>query len=157
MQLIGVVFFAVTIPAAAVIAERGRKRVMIAISIGIAIFGLFFAHLFEAGHTGALAMLIIGLSLMGLTYGPLGTVLSELFPTAVRYTGSSLAFSLAGILGRIAHAVHRHQARHIIWPAVCGLLSECGGDPVDPGIARYPRDEGRSSHHRDDNTMKPHL
>jgi len=40
-----------------------------------------------------------GLSLMGLTYGPLGTVLSELFPTAVRYTGSSLAFNFAGILG----------------------------------------------------------
>jgi MFS family permease len=41
----------------------------------------------------------IGLSLMGLTYGPLGTVLSELFPTAVRYTGSSLTFNLAGIFG----------------------------------------------------------
>ena len=26
-------------------------------------------------------------------------VLSELFPTAVRYTGSSLAFNFAGILG----------------------------------------------------------
>ena len=36
---------------------------------------------------------------MGLTYGPLGTVLSELFPTAVRYTGSSLDFNLAGIFG----------------------------------------------------------
>ena len=36
---------------------------------------------------------------MGLTYGPLGTVLSELFPTAVRYTGSSLAFNFAGIFG----------------------------------------------------------
>jgi len=72
---------------------------MIAISVGIAIFGLFFARMFQAGHTGAVAMLIVGLSLMGLTYGPLGTVLSELFPTAVRYTGSSLAFSIAGILG----------------------------------------------------------
>ena len=41
----------------------------------------------------------MGLSLMGLTYGPLGTVLSELFPTAVRYTGSSLTFNLAGIFG----------------------------------------------------------
>ena len=99
MQLIGVIFFAVTIPAAALLAERGRKPVMIAITIGIAIFGLFFARMFQAGHTGALAMLIVGLSLMGLTYGPLGTVLSELFPTPVRYTGSSLAFSLAGILG----------------------------------------------------------
>ena len=36
---------------------------------------------------------------MGLTYGPLGTVLSELFPTPVRYTGSSLAFNFAGIFG----------------------------------------------------------
>ena len=99
MQLIGVVFFALTIPAAAVVAERGRKPVMIAISVGIAIFGLFFARMFQAGHTGAVTMLVVGLSLMGLTYGPLGTVLSELFPTPVRYTGSSLAFSIAGILG----------------------------------------------------------
>ena len=43
--------------------------------------------------------MVVGLSLMGLTYGPLGTVLSELFPTAVRYTGSSLTFNLAGIFG----------------------------------------------------------
>ncbi|SEB74326.1 MFS transporter [Terriglobus roseus] len=99
MQLVGVIFFALTIPAAAVLAERGRKPVMIAISLGIAVFGLFFAKMFQAGHSGALAMLIVGLSLMGLTYGPLGTVLSELFPTPVRYTGSSLAFSVAGILG----------------------------------------------------------
>ena len=34
-----------------------------------------------------------------MTYGPLGTVLSELFPTTVRYTGSSLAFNMAGIFG----------------------------------------------------------
>jgi MFS family permease len=36
---------------------------------------------------------------MGMTYGPLGTLVSELFPTRVRYTGSSFAFSTAGILG----------------------------------------------------------
>jgi MFS family permease len=45
------------------------------------------------------ALLCIGLALMGLTYGPLGTVVAELFPTPVRYTGSSLAFSMAGIVG----------------------------------------------------------
>lgn len=99
MQLAGVVFFAVTIPIAAVLAERGRKRVMIAITVMIGIFGLFLAPMFSAGPRGALAMLIVGLSLMGLTYGPLGTVLSEMFPTSVRYTGSSLAFSIAGIVG----------------------------------------------------------
>jgi MFS family permease len=36
---------------------------------------------------------------MGLTYGPLGTALSELFPTAIRYTGASVTFNLAGIVG----------------------------------------------------------
>ena len=41
----------------------------------------------------------IGLGLMGLGYGALGTQLAELFPTAVRYTGTSLAFNLAGIFG----------------------------------------------------------
>ena len=99
MQLAGVVFFAVTIPVAAVLAERGRKRVMIGITVLIGVFGLFLAPMFQAGPRGALAMLIVGLSLMGLTYGPLGTVLSEMFPTPVRYTGSSLAFSIAGIVG----------------------------------------------------------
>jgi hypothetical protein len=44
----------------------------------------------------------LGLSLMGMTYGPIGTVLSELFPTSVRYTGSSLTFNFAGIFfGRL--------------------------------------------------------
>jgi MFS family permease len=36
---------------------------------------------------------------MGFTYGPLGTMLSELYPTNVRYTGASLSFNLAGIVG----------------------------------------------------------
>ena len=34
-----------------------------------------------------------------LTLPSLGTVLSELFPTSVRYTGSSLTFNFAGIFG----------------------------------------------------------
>jgi metabolite-proton symporter len=99
MQLFDILFFALTIPISAVLAERGRRRVMIGVSLAIAIFGLFLAPLFVAGTTGALLMMAIGLALMGLTYGPLGTVISELFPTKVRYTGSSLAFSFAGILG----------------------------------------------------------
>ncbi|GAA3750832.1 MFS transporter [Terriglobus aquaticus] len=99
LQLLGVVFFAATIPISAILAERGRRRVMAAVTVAIGIFGFVLAPLFQHGTSGAAAMLIIGLTLMGLTYGPLGTVISELFPTAVRYTGASLAFSLAGILG----------------------------------------------------------
>jgi MFS family permease len=42
---------------------------------------------------------VLGQCLIGMTYGPLGTLLSELFPPEVRYTGASLTFNLAGILG----------------------------------------------------------
>jgi metabolite-proton symporter len=99
LQLFGVVCFALAIPVSAVLAERGRRRTLIGVTIAIALFGLVMAPLLSSGTTGAGLSLAIGLSLMGLTYGPLGTVLSELFPTAVRYTGSSLTFNLAGIFG----------------------------------------------------------
>jgi metabolite-proton symporter len=99
IQLVGVGCFAATIPIAAGLAERGRRRVLIAATIAIALFGLVMAPIFVAGTTGAVLTLAIGLGLMGLTYGPLGTVLSELFPTPVRYTGSSITFNMAGIFG----------------------------------------------------------
>jgi metabolite-proton symporter len=99
MQLFDIAFFALTVPVSALLAERGRRRVMLWVTVAIGLFGLILAPLFVAGTTGAVVMMALGLSLMGLTYGPLGTVISELFPTPVRYTGSSLAFNCAGILG----------------------------------------------------------
>jgi metabolite-proton symporter len=99
IQLFGILFFALTIPISALLAERGRRPVMLGVTALIALFGLVLAPLFTAGTTGTVFMMCLGLALMGLTYGPLGTVVSELFPTPVRYTGSSLAFSMAGILG----------------------------------------------------------
>jgi metabolite-proton symporter len=99
MQLFCVGLFAVTIPISALFAERGRRRVMIAVTVAIAIFGIFLGPMFVHGPHGAMAMMAVGLSLMGITYAPVGTLISEMFPTPVRYTGSSLAFSLAGILG----------------------------------------------------------
>jgi metabolite-proton symporter len=99
MQLLAVVFFAIFIPAGARLAERGRRRTLLWVTAAIGAFGLVMAPMFAAGTAGAVLMMTVGLSLMGLTYGPLGTVLSELFPTSVRYTGSSLTFTFAGIFG----------------------------------------------------------
>ena len=81
------------------LAERGRRRTLLWVTAGIGAFGLVLAPMLSSGIGGATLAMIVGLSLMGLTYGPLGTTLSELFPTAVRYTGSSLTFNLAGIFG----------------------------------------------------------
>ena len=72
---------------------------MIWATISIGAFGFVMAPMFTAGFAGAVLAMALGLALMGLTYGPLGTMLSELFPTSVRYTGSSLTFNLAGIFG----------------------------------------------------------
>jgi metabolite-proton symporter len=99
VQMFGVLCFALTIPISARLAERGRRRTLISVTIAIAAFGLVMAPIFQAGTVGGLITMGVGLGLMGLTYGPLGTVLSELFPTAVRYTGSSLTFNFAGIFG----------------------------------------------------------
>ncbi len=99
IQLVGIVFFALTIPLSAVLAEHGRRKTLLWVTSGIAAFGLVLAPMLSAGIGGATLAMIVGLSLMGLTYGPLGTTLSELFPTTVRYTGSSLTFNLAGIFG----------------------------------------------------------
>jgi MFS family permease len=102
LQMVGVLFFALTIPLSAVYADRfGRRNAMIASTVVIIAFGFLFRPLFGEGGSaaGALAFLALGLGAMGLTYGPGGTTLSEMFPTRVRYTGASLAFNLAGILG----------------------------------------------------------
>jgi len=99
MQLLGIVLFALTIPISAVLAERGRRRTLLWVTSAIGVFGLVMAPMFLAGTFGAVMTMAVGLSLMGLTYGSLGTVLSELFPTSVRYTGSSLTYNFAGIFG----------------------------------------------------------
>ena len=101
LLLIATLFFGAFIPLSAVLAEKyGRKNTSIAICALAAVFGLSFQSLLGSGNTfGVLAFLCIGMAIMGLTYGPIGTVLSEIFPTSVRYTGSALTFNFAGILG----------------------------------------------------------
>jgi MFS family permease len=91
----------VGIPVSAVLADKfGRKRILVLISTLIMLFGFSFSFFMESGSTPIITTFVcIGMGLMGLTYGPVGTFLSELFPTEVRYSGASLTFNLAGILG----------------------------------------------------------
>ena len=125
IQMVGILFFALTIPFSAKLADRhGRRLTLMLVTAGIAVFGLVLAPLFNAGLAGVIVTMIVGLSLMGMTYGPLGTLLSELFPTAVRYTGSSLSFNLAGILGAsLAPSIATWLATHHGLSAVGYYLS----------------------------------
>ena len=101
LEMAAVLCFAGTIPLSAVIAKRlGSRGAMLLATVAIFAFGICFAPLFVAGRpAGAFAFLAIGMGLAGLTYGPIGTLLAGMFPTAVRYTGASLCFNLSGILG----------------------------------------------------------
>jgi MFS family permease len=81
-------------------AERfGRRRHLLWTTVGIIVFGALFVPLFSAGTVGVMALLVVGFSLMGLTFGPMAAVLPELFPANVRYTGSAVAYNVSSILG----------------------------------------------------------
>ena len=100
MLIVGVVFFGVFTMVSGPLAEKyGRRKMLIATTLGILVFGLLFVPLFAGGFVGTMALLIIGFTLMGLTFGPMGAVLPELFPTNVRYTGSAISYNVASILG----------------------------------------------------------
>jgi MFS family permease len=101
LLMIGVLFFGATIPVSALLADRiGARLMLILASIGLFALGFTFQPVFGAGTgVAVLGFLALGLALTGLTYGPLGSCLAALFPTSVRYTGASLTFNLAGIVG----------------------------------------------------------
>jgi metabolite-proton symporter len=101
LLLIGVVFFGLLTPVAGLIADRyGRRSTLIVITVAIIVFGAALGPMLGSGSTVlVLATLVIGLSLMGLTFGPMGALLPELFPTNVRYSGASIAYNLGGLLG----------------------------------------------------------
>ncbi len=101
LQMIGVLFFGATIPLSARLADRyGSHAVLVVATVLITAFGLLLAPLLGSSNPASvLVCLSLGLALMGLTYGPLGAALAGLFPAAVRYTGASLTFNLAGIVG----------------------------------------------------------
>ncbi|MBV8741105.1 MAG: MFS transporter [Sinobacteraceae bacterium] len=101
LQMAAVLMFALFIPVSALLADRcGRLEMLAVAAFALLLFGLVFAPLFSSGSPlRVLVYLSLGMALIGLTYGPLGTGLAELFRTSVRYTGASLTFNLAGILG----------------------------------------------------------
>jgi len=103
LQMVAVVFFAALIPASGMLADRwGRRPTLIAVTVAIIGYGAAFAALLDPQRSSAgsvLLFLALGMTLMGLTFGPMSAVLPELFPTNVRYTGSGIAYNAASILG----------------------------------------------------------
>lgn len=100
MMIVGCVFFGIFTLISGPLADRfGRRTMLLWVSAGIVVFGFVFMPLLWGGFAGVMAFLIIGFTLMGLTFGPMAAILPELFPTNVRYTGSAIAYNVSSILG----------------------------------------------------------
>jgi metabolite-proton symporter len=100
MLIAGVVFFGIFTLVSGPFADKyGRRRTLIVVTSAILVFGLVWVPLLGAGFAGVMIWLIIGFSLMGFTFGPMGALLPELFPTNVRYTGSGISYNVSSILG----------------------------------------------------------
>jgi metabolite-proton symporter len=100
VQLVGSVVFGLFIPIIGKLAERyGRREMLILTTVLIAAFSFFLPALMTNGESAIFLFVVLAMMLMGMTYGLIGTALAAPFPTAVRYTGSSITFNLAGIFG----------------------------------------------------------
>ena len=101
MLMVAVIGFGVMVPIAGLLADRfGRRKTMITITLLIIVFSFLFPAMLGSGsQVLVMSFLLLGLSIMGLTFGPMGALLPELFPTEVRYTGASFSYNLSSILG----------------------------------------------------------
>ena len=102
VQLGAILFMAVGIYAAAWLADRrwDERRVLAGGCVAAVLAGFLMAPMMGGGSLLLMfAYLALTLFVMGFVYGPLGAWLPGLFPPRVRYTGASLAFNVAGVLG----------------------------------------------------------
>jgi metabolite-proton symporter len=101
MLLIGAIVFGLCTSVGGILADRyGRRRWLIIVTLAIMAFGLAMPGFLGGATVGTLRLfIIVGLALMGFTFGPMAALLPELFPTEVRYSGASLAYNLASIVG----------------------------------------------------------
>ncbi|MBD8031289.1 MFS transporter [Corynebacterium gallinarum] len=103
LQLATIPFFAIMIPISGWLADVwGRKKTLILASVLLLAFGMTFTALLDpatATKPTVFIFLMVGMSVMGLIFGPMSAILPELFPTNVRYTGSGIAYNVSSILG----------------------------------------------------------
>jgi MFS family permease len=124
MLIIGVVFFGVFTVISGPLADTlGRKRMLMGVTIAIAIFGLLIEPIVHHGTVGIMVVLILGLTLMGLTFGPMAAFLPEMFKADVRYTGSAVSYNMASVIG----AAPAPYALIALWQLLDGSLWLVGG------------------------------
>ncbi len=90
----------VAIPILALYADKvGRKPILIGASIATMVWAFAFFALLNTGQTwGIIAAAVGGLLIFAAYSSVIGAFFSELFPTDVRYSGTSVAYNLASLI-----------------------------------------------------------
>jgi MFS family permease len=101
IQLVAILFMAGGIMLAGWWSDLSSARnVLMGGCIGTIGTGFLLGPMFLSGSLLPIFLwLALALFMMGFVYGPLGAFLPSLFPSRVRYTGASMTFNIAGILG----------------------------------------------------------
>jgi MFS family permease len=99
--LAGVTTILMVIVAARLSDRIGRRRVMLGGTAAAIVLAFPILWLLESGNVWALFLaLFLGLSVIqGFTAGPYGAFAGELYPTRVRYSGTSMGYQTAATLG----------------------------------------------------------
>jgi metabolite-proton symporter len=78
----------------------GRRPVYLFGAVGAAIWVFAFFALLDTGRFALITLAtVIALFFHAAMYGPQAAFIAEMFPTKVRYSGASMGYQLAGILG----------------------------------------------------------
>ncbi|MFC9839364.1 MFS transporter [Rhodococcus sp. NPDC127530] len=132
LGLIAAVVFCAAIILSAIYSDRiGRRKMVLASCIVAIPGGLVLFPLLDTGSPAAfLAGLALALVIMGVSYGPAGALLPEMFHTEYRYTGAGMAYAIAGVIGGgtapmlAAELTSRYGSTAVGWMlAGFGLLS----------------------------------
>jgi len=100
VQMVGAALSTVSIIASGKIADRfGRRTTLGTVAVLIAVFSGFAPTLLGGGRLGQDIFILLGFSLLGLSYGQAAGAVTSNFEAKYRYTGAALTSDLAWLIG----------------------------------------------------------
>jgi MFS family permease len=134
VQVVGALLFAAGVVASGRIADRiGRRNTLGVFAILIAVFSGFAPTLLDGGTLGQDVFILIGFSLLGLSYGQAAGALNASFAPRYRYIGAALTSDIAWLfgagfaplvaLGLSAHFGLGYVSLYLLSGAACTLLA----------------------------------